>query len=399
MTKQIDAFLDCISERGYSVLIKRMSANDTGATLAHQAGPYIPKEVAFALSPGLRAGTSNPDQFYECNVVSHSTTRVNRLVWYNSGSRDECRITNWATKGQKNSVIRVSQTGGIVVLAFATSDLLGIEHGCAWFCETETDEEVVESRFGIIEPGTFVFRHKGVTSVQKSKATKTNPCNLTADRLPENWLSLFPDASEILRKTIELMPANTRLADERLLSRRDCEYLIFKSVEQVHVMPKISRGFTSVDAFVDLANAVTNRRKARSGRSLELHLRQIFDESGLKYSHGAQTEGKKTPDFLFPSVDCYHDHTFPTEKLKMLGVKTTCKDRWRQVISEADRLPVKHLATLQEGVSEPQFDEMEKAGIVLVVPKSLHVTYPKPVRPKLLSLERFIEEARIDASQ
>ena len=26
----------------------------------------------------------------------------------------------------------------------------------------------------------------------------------------------------------------------------------------------------------------------------------------------------------------------------MLGVKTTCKDRWRQVLSEADRIPQKH---------------------------------------------------------
>lgn len=398
MTGQIDSFLDWAVEKNYSILIKRLSANDTGATQAHQAGPYIPKEIAFALCPSLRIGTSNPDQFYDCDVVSHSVTRCNRLVWYNNASRDECRITNWAIKGKKNSVIRISQTGGILVLVFAAGDLLGIEHGWAWFCEAEADEDIVESRFGTIEPGAFFFKHKGAIATLKSKASKTNPCDLTVEKLPTNWLTWFPDALEILHKTIELMPANARAPDERLLSRRDCEYLIFKSVEQVHVLPKISKGFTSVDAFVDLANAVTNRRKARSGRSFELHLKQIFDESDLKYSHGAQTEGKKTPDFLFPSAGCYHDSSYPTEKLKMLGVKTTCKDRWRQVISEADRLPVKHLATLQEGVSEPQFDEMERAGIVLVVPRSLHGTYPKPVRPKLLSLERFIEEARIDAA-
>jgi hypothetical protein len=30
----------------------------------------------------------------------------------------------------------------------------------------------------------------------------------------------------------------------------------------------------------------------------------------------------------------------------MLGVKTTCSDRWRQVLAEADRIQLKHLLTL-----------------------------------------------------
>jgi hypothetical protein len=50
----------------------------------------------------------------------------------------------------------------------------------------------------------------------------------------------------------------------------------------------------------ELANAVTNRRKAGSGLSLELHARTIFDEEGLRYSHVEVSEGKKRPDFLFP---------------------------------------------------------------------------------------------------
>jgi len=398
MTIRIDEFLDKVLDEDHSIVIKRLSANDTGATEAHQAGPYIPKDIAFALSPGLREGKSNPDQFFDCDVASHSVTRYSRLVWYNTGSRNECRITNWATRGRRDSVVRKSQTGGILLLAFATSPLLGIEHCWAWFCESEAEEEAVELRFGAIEPGSFWFKHLGQIKTVKGRAAAASPCSLTTANLPGGWLASFPDASQIVNKTIEIMPARAHLSDDRLLLRRDCEFLIFKSVEQVHVLPKINHGFTSVDAFVDLANAVTNRRKARSGRSLELHLKLIFDESEIQYSHEAQTEGKKTPDFLFPSAACYHDSSFSTENLRMLGVKTTCKDRWRQVISEADRLPIKHLATLQEGVSEPQFDEMQRAGIVLVVPKRLHKAYPMAVRPKLLTLERFIEEVRASAA-
>ena len=56
----------------------------------------------------------------------------------------------------------------------------------------------------------------------------------------------------------------------------------------------------------------------------------------------------------------------------MLAAKTTCKDRWRQILNEAARIDVKHLLTVQEGVSSPQFREMKEEGVRLVVPKTLH---------------------------
>ncbi|WP_366544546.1 type II restriction endonuclease, partial [Salmonella enterica] len=74
-------------------------------------------------------------------------------------------------------------------------------------------------------------------------------------------------------------------------------------------------------------------------KSLELHLEQLFNEYGLKtFETQAVTEGNKKPDFLFPSAQAYHDEAFPEQKLRMLAVKTTCKDRWRQILNEADRI-------------------------------------------------------------
>jgi hypothetical protein len=78
----------------------------------------------------------------------------------------------------------------------------------------------------------------------------------------------------------------------------------------------------------------------------------------------------------------------------MLAAKTTCKDRWRQILNEADRIPVKHLLTLQEGVSDTQFLEMRDAGVQLVVPEPVMGSYPDEVQPHLLSLERFLRELR-----
>lgn len=42
----------------------------------------------------------------------------------------------------------------------------------------------------------------------------------------------------------------------------------------------------------------------------------------------------KKPDFVFPNGECYHKLEFPGDLLTILGAKSTCKDRWRQVLNE-----------------------------------------------------------------
>ncbi|WP_275039601.1 type II restriction endonuclease, partial [Vibrio vulnificus] len=141
-------------------------------------------------------------------------------------------------------------------------------------------------------------------------------------------------------------------ADKQLLERRNAEYSLYRKVEVIHVLDKIREGFDSVDDFISLANSVSNRRKSRSGRSLEIHLENIFTEEGLvTFDTQSVTENNKKPDFLFASGEAYHNLSYPAEKLRMLAVKTTCKDRWRQVLNEANRIDNIHLFTLQEGVS------------------------------------------------
>jgi hypothetical protein len=65
------------------------------------------------------------------------------------------------------------------------------------------------------------------------------------------------------------------------------------------------------------------------------------------------------------------------------------------VINEANRIKEKHLLTLQEGVSESQFAEMQEEGIRLVVPSGLHQSYNEAVRPHLISFESFIADIRL----
>lgn len=102
----------------------------------------------------------------------------------------------------------------------------------------------------------------------------------------------------------------------------------------------------------------------------------------------------KKPDFVFPSATAYHDQHFPDFKLHMLASKTCCKDRWRQVITEADRIRPKHLFTLQEGVSSNQLAEMYQHDIVLVVPQPIMKSFPEEFRSQIMNLTGFVEYIR-----
>ncbi|MMZ64301.1 Type-2 restriction enzyme EcoRII [compost metagenome] len=106
------------------------------------------------------------------------------------------------------------------------------------------------------------------------------------------------------------------------------------------------------------------------------------------------TENKSKPDFLFPHISNYHDLTFPESRLTMLGVKSTCKDRWRQVLAEANRINNKHLFTLEPGISENQTDEMQANHLQLILPKRLHETYRPAQQSWLMDLNSFIQLAK-----
>lgn len=140
--------------------------------------------------------------------------------------------------------------------------------------------------------------------------------------------------------------------------------------------------------------SVQNRRKSRVGHALENHLEQIFSDHAITCSRGKMTENRAKPDFVFPSIIHYHDADFPAIRLTMLGVKSTCKDRWRQVLSEARRIEKKHLFTLEPGISENQTNEMMENKLTLVLPKQLHSSYKPAQQTSLMQLEHFIELAR-----
>ncbi|QNI35869.1 type II restriction endonuclease [Edaphobacter albus] len=178
--------------------------------------------------------------------------------------------------------------------------------------------------------------------------------------------------------------------DGALLGWMEREEILFRTMEKHILGDRLQKGFADdVDGFLAFSLAVQNRRKSRSGRALENHLQVIFDANRIRYQRGALTEAKQKPDFLFPGGKEYADLSFEATLLTMLGAKTTCKDRWRQVLAEAKRIDHKHLLTLEAAISVAQTDQMKEYKLQLVLPRGLHGTFTAPQQRELMTLANF----------
>ena len=197
--------------------------------------------------------------------------------------------------------------------------------------------------------------------------------------------------SEYARSTLKDINPNED-PDSVLLAYMEREEILFKTLEKHIIGERLSLGFDGdVDSFISFSLSVQNRRKSRAGLAFENHLEHIFKDLGIKYTRTAVTENKSKPDFLFPGKEEYHDPNFNTLNLTMLGVKSTCKDRWRQVLAEADRIELKHLITLGAAISINQTDEMISKKLQLVVPKKIHASFSAEQQSWLMDVLTFTE--------
>lgn len=397
MSASVDSWMEMVSDDGWQWYVKYLAGNDTLLNKTHQAGPYIPKAFAFEVFPSIAvADQANPRAWVTALIDSHDGESKPSMIWYNNKTRNECHFTGWG--GSKSKLLDPDNTGALTVFAFYCRKGEDAELCRVWIARTLEEEDAILARVGPVEPGRGISYQAGVHVPKepfREEQARDSSCTLTLDQIPPEWLYTWPSVADVVRLAIDKLPTSQKNPpDRRLLRRHDCETSIFYSIENAAVLPRIKEGFGSMKLFTDLANTVLNRRKSRHGASLELHARAIFDEEGVSHSHDKESEHGKRPDFLFPSANAYQDAQWPTERLRMLAVKTTCKDRWRQVIDEADRLPTKHLLTLQQGVSLKQYAQMTKAGIVLVVPKSIQQNYHKDIRPELWTLQQFIASTR-----
>ncbi len=211
-------------------------------------------------------------------------------------------------------------------------------------------------------------------------------------------LEEFPKTAEFSKLARSTLPnVDAREEPDRALEAwLKHEEALFFRLERRLVGDRLKAGFTTddepdVEGFMKFSMGLHNRRKARMGYALENHLEAVFQAHDVQYTRGAITERRRRPDFLFPSVEAYRAGA---PDLTMLGAKSSCKERWRQVLAEAEKIPHKHLLTLEPGITEPQTAEMQAHDLQLVVPLGVHQTYTDTQGAWLWNLGDFIRHVK-----
>ncbi|MFK3957914.1 type II restriction endonuclease [Guptibacillus hwajinpoensis] len=359
---------------------KFLTPNDAGINGAHQDGVYLniaSWDIFFNELSIPEIGIK--ERFVKIHINDWKQFN-SRIVYYTS--KKEFRITRFWSNAPFD---RNEMVGALIVFIPLSNDDYNV-----YIFNTEEEIEEFSQTFSLSLADNYTI-YNGEANIVIEETFEDKVLELVAGYKD------FPETSvmaEISRKVfMEYYNKKKILPDKDLINWIDTEYTVFRLIEQEVYKEKFMQPFGELQPLLEFASSALNRRKSRAGRSLEHHINYIFTKAGIPFDNPGKTEGKKKTDFLLPSTIDYQNSEYPQENLILLGAKTTCKDRWRQVLSEGERIPSKHLLTLQQGISENQLEEMEKSQLQLVVPKSYHKQYPEAYRTKLWSVSNFIDYA------
>lgn len=351
--------------------------------------------------------TRRPAAFIWLGDENAGLSETGWLSWYDARKNQPHRSAEWRLYYPHSAVLEMAEPGDLLIVARQRSGELLIvvvpqqttlENQLIWLfaLDASLGEMFELERFGDDNDRELDFAARYILDELGIEIEEPDADRL--DGLLEQFGDAFPttrEFSSFARDTLEgCNPIED--PDETLLSWMSHEEALFRRLERKIVSDRLTTGFSGegsvdVDGFLKFSLSVQNRRKSRVGYALENHLEAILIAHGIRYQRGAETEHRAKPDFLFPGAAEYHDASFPVESLAMLGAKSTCKDRWRQVLSEAARIPTKHLLTLEPGISGNQTEEMIANSVQLVLPKRIHESYTESQKSWLMNLSDFVD--------
>jgi len=368
-----------------NALMKKLSWNDVSDT-ANQCGFYLPKEAWRFFTPHRPVVKEN--KHFDVSILWPDGIVTNSCIHWWGKKKDEFHLTRF-NRIRQFHWRRPELAGGLFVL-------VRTDHAsfAAFVLTNDDDMEEIQARLGV----EVVSRWTTYPMNQQSEILDEEDCvaehfrNVVAtmNRLPQ-CKTFAKHAREAVDKCTDGKFKNAR--DIRLMKYMHAEYQLFQRMEEKVYGSKIAPGFQNMQTFIDIASPILNSRKSRAGKSLENHVQHLLAEASIPFE--AQVRSiKGKPDIIIPNAHAYTDKQHPRDRICVLGIKRTCKDRWRQVTREAPDVPHKHILTLQEGMSKKQMEEMRDENITLVVPEGLHECYPEKTDLKIMTVEEFFQYAR-----
>lgn len=348
----------------------------------------------------------------EDDIIIRSTA-----TWYDSRANDPSRPAEWrlyypAAAGQIQSRMAV---GDLMVIAVTPKDhaliLLapagsGRAHQLRILFGLNDDpaDRFSVQPFEQARPLDFlaaaILEELGIGKADGPAGTEGALVHSMASELVDEYPESLPAGVAVSALVRARVPGVSRTEDPdgALLKWMEIEAAVYRAWEDRKIERRLIVGFVSADGHADVegfrkfAMFLRQSRVSRAGGALQYHFRDLLDARHIKYVMEPRVDGGEIPDFLFPGLEEYRDPGFEASRLRMLAAKHTAKDRWRQVLNEAERIWPKHLLTLDSGVSAAQLRLMSEGRLTLVMPAGIRDRYRPGEAARIIAVNDFIAE-------
>ncbi len=316
----------------------------------------------------------------------------------------------WWLRQHKNEVIEEMAEGDSLFLAVGLSGKLSFVVApwwtsapmqMSWLLNLEPRENAfITRKFGNDEPeldfaSRFLLREIGV-ECHDADASEFNSVF--------NRHFTLPSARALAWKARDSLPhiRPEDGADDALVKWLSREQAMFRRLERLEISTEFMEEFvdegdvdfaSSADFAINFFDGIQGRRRARAEESLHSHLETIFRTFGVSFVRGVVADLYFEPDFLFPALEAYRAAPATgASNLAMLGAEPKCSDGWSEVLMEANKIPKKHLLTLEPALSEVITDDMKDKNLQLVVPKCIQRSYTLEQQSWLWSVDDFVRD-------
>lgn len=113
--------------------------------------------------------------------------------------------------------------------------------------------------------------------------------------------------------------------------------------------------------------SISQSRKSRAGSAFEFIIREMLVRLDYPFSEQVVIGGAK-PDYVLPSEQYFLER--PLDSI-LLTAKRTLRERWRQIVTEANKAYGYFLATIDTKISQNQIKQTSEHKVYIVVPDSI----------------------------
>jgi len=273
-----------------------------------------------------------------------------------SGSHYEKRILTYMSEEEKDKLYSAKQRDVFVNIDYSDLTLAHL------IGEEDTVKLAPDHELSEIQEIVMDVCREIIPSPTKDLSEKSD-----FKKLPKRS-DFIPPLNELFEKCWEAVSKKFNICKDPdrfvVMCYSVCEK-VYYALEYKYIEKMIEIDVKTPEEFIDFAHSVLNARKSRAGRVLERIIEHLFQRYKIEYERNPRLPSGSSPDFVVPNT---------TEPCSVLSVKTTLKERWRQIVQEAGSLPdVEHfLITLERAPSKRLFSTIREAKVKLVVPEEFH---------------------------